>query len=311
MISSGVQTWWGKVIFSGRLLTLGNALPSVRGMPRTDGSRPRRKADAGREPWTGPLLLRMVTGLAVVAAAGLLAGFGPVETRAAGLLQLEAAPPAAGPAGPRAAAQTDPATEAVTSTDRDLLVRVRLAGLWEIPAGRMAATKGVDPQVRRIGAEIAEQHVRLNEQVVAAAARVHVVLPDEPNADQQFWLDEMRRAQGRAFDQVFVGRLRDAHGKVFPLVSAVRVGTRNPVVRGLATSANGFVLNHLNLLESTRMVDWRALAPPPEVIAAGPPAPSDYRPSRPGPGDPPRMLAAWVLIGLAAVVGAVGLADVV
>jgi predicted outer membrane protein len=262
----------------------------------------------------------MVTGLAVIAAAGLLAGLGPVESRAGRLLQLDAAPPPStgagssgsssgsssgySPSAPGAAA----GTPAVTSTDRDLLVRVRLAGLWEIPAGRMAATKGVDPQVRRIGAEIADQHVRLNAQVVAAAARVHVVLPDEPNADQQFWLDEMRRAQGKAFDQVFVSRLRDAHGKVFPLVSAVRVGTRNPVVRGLATSANGFVLNHLNLLESTRMVDWQALAPPPEVIASGPPSPSDYRPVMPAPGDPPRLLAAWAVLGLAAVIGAVGLA---
>jgi predicted outer membrane protein len=259
--------------------------------------------------------VRLVTGLTVVAAAGLLAGFGPVETRAGQLLQLDAG---AGPAPSSGAASSgsssavaptapDPVTS-LTSTDRDLLTKVRLAGLWEIPAGRMAAQKGVNPRVRQVGAEIAEQHERLDSLVVAAAKRVNVILPDRPNADQQFWLDEMRRAQGAAFDDVFVSRLRAAHGKVFPAVASARVGTRNLVVRGLANSANGFVLNHLNLLESTDLVDWRALPPPPEVISPGPPAPSDYRPSLPGPGDPPRMLAAWVLLGLAVVTGALGLA---
>lgn len=289
-------------------------------MPRSSASGSRRAAGSGREPWTGPLALRLVTGIAVVAAAGLLAGFGPVRSEAGRLLQLEAGPRSAGsstdpyadpspsPSGDPSAQGSPDVAAAVTSTDRDLLVRVRLAGLWEIPAGRMAVEKGVNPRVRQIGAEIAAQHQRLDAQVVAAAAKVHVVLPDEPNADQQFWLAEMRRAQGAAFDQVFVSRLREAHGKVFPAVASVRVGTRNPVVRGLASSANGFVLNHLNLLESTRMVDWQALPPPPEVIIAGAPSPSDYRPTRPALHDPPRMLAAWGLLGLATVLGAFGLA---
>jgi predicted outer membrane protein len=264
--------------------------------------------------------VRLITGLTVVAAAGLLAGFGPVETRAGQLLQLDAgAGPApssgypssgsssSGSSSAAAPAAPDPVT-ALTATDRDLLTRVRLAGLWEIPAGRMAAQKGVNPRVRQIGAEIAEQHHRLDALVVAAAKKVNLLLPDEPNADQQFWLGEMRRAQGAAFDEVFVSRLRSAHGKVFPAIASARVGTHNPVVSGLANSANGFVLNHLNLLESTDLVNYRDLPPAPEVIFSGAPAPSDYRPSRPAPGDPPRMLAAWAVLGLAVVTGALGLA---
>src|SRR5687768_16892171 len=31
-------------------------------------------------------------------------------------------------------------------TDRDLLVKVRLAGLWEMPAGDQAQRRGVDPR---------------------------------------------------------------------------------------------------------------------------------------------------------------------
>lgn len=260
-------------------------------------------------------------GMTAITTLTLLAGYGPIESRAGRLLQIETAPsPAGAPAAsapeasapaapaPAEAGAAAPALESLTATDRDLLTKVRLAGLWEIPAGRMAAEKGVNPQVRLVGQQIADQHVKLDAQVVSAARRVHLLLPDRPNSDQQFWLDEMERATGPEFDRIFVDRLRAAHGKVFPAVAAVRVGTRNPVVRGLASSANDFVLNHLTLLESTRLVDWGSLPPPPEVtVIGGAMPPSEYRPWKPAPGQPVRYTAAWAVLGLAAVVGFLGL----
>jgi predicted outer membrane protein len=137
-----------------------------------------------------------------------------------------------------------------------------------MPAGQMALQKGVDPRVRQVGRMIHDQHARLDALVVSTAARLRVSLPDEPNADQRQWLGEMGAATGRDFDRVFVARLRAAHGKVFPLIGAVRVGTRNAVVREFAQSANDYVLTHLTLLESTGLVDYAALPPPPPPAAA-------------------------------------------
>src|SRR5262245_41157743 len=65
--------------------------------------------------------------------------------------------------------------------DRDLIVRVRLAGLWEQPAGEMAQSQG-SSRVKEIGAKIASEHHTLDEQVRAVAASLGVTLPDEPNA---------------------------------------------------------------------------------------------------------------------------------
>lgn len=170
------------------------------------------------------------------------------------------------PASPAAESESEGGSAAgagpVTNADRDLLVKVRLAGLWEMPAGRMAAEKGASPRVREIGAEIAKQHEELDRLTVEAAKRLNVPLPDKPNSEQQGWLQEMQRASGAEFDQIFVDRLRAAHGTVFPTIATVRAGTRNDVVRELASSANNFVLNHLNLLESTGLVDYGSLPLP-------------------------------------------------
>lgn len=165
---------------------------------------------------------------------------------------------------PMAAAQAAPDTP-LTAADKNLLNGVRLAGLWEMPAGNMAAEKGGRVRVRQVGAEIAKQHAQLDRLVVDAANKLNYRLPDEPNSDQQKWLAEMEEAKaGAEFDQVFVDRLRAAHGKIFPVIGGVRSGTRNDIVRKLAQDANGFVLTHLTLLESTGLVKYSELPLPPD-----------------------------------------------
>jgi predicted outer membrane protein len=158
--------------------------------------------------------------------------------------------------------------------DIDLVVKVRLAGLWEQPAGEMAQAKGKSPRVREIGKMIAEQHAVLDQLDVRAAQRLGIQIPDEPNADQKYWLQEMKDAEDEEFDRIFVDRLRAAHGKVFAVIAFVRAGTRNDLVRELAQQSNQFVGTHLTLLESTSLVDWQHLPLPPEppdgpVAAAG------------------------------------------
>lgn len=155
------------------------------------------------------------------------------------------------------------------ASDMALLNGVRLAGLWEMPAGYMAAEKGSTDRVRQVGTEIAKQHDELDALTVEAANKLGVQLPTEPNAQQKGWLTEMQNASGARFDRIFVDRLRAAHGAIFPVVGAVRSGTRNETVRKLAEQANGFVMNHMTLLESTGLVRYSEL--PPVVV----PVPQD------------------------------------
>jgi putative membrane protein len=160
---------------------------------------------------------------------------------------------------------------AVSAADADLVIKVRLAGLWEIPAGNMAQRKSEDPRVRRIGRSIAAQHVVLDKLDRDVARRLGIELPNQPNSDQQSWLAEMRNANSATFDQIFIDRLRAAHGKIFPAIATIRASTRNDSVRQLAQQTNQFVMTHITLLESSGIVDYGALptAPAPAAAAAG------------------------------------------
>ncbi|PMR59908.1 hypothetical protein C1A38_17095 [Verrucosispora sp. ts21] len=154
-----------------------------------------------------------------------------------------------------------PAGQQLAAADQALLDGVRLAGLWEMPAGQMAAEKGQSRVVREIGAEIARQHEELDRLTVEAANKLGATIPNQPTAEQQQWLTEMKDATGARFDQIFVTRLRVAHGKIFPVVGAVRASTRNDVIRDLANATNKFVGDHMLMLESTGLVRYAELPP--------------------------------------------------
>ncbi|GIF05943.1 DUF4142 domain-containing protein [Actinoplanes siamensis] len=167
---------------------------------------------------------------------------------------------------------TDTAKGSVSAADVDFVIKVRLAGLWEVPAGNMAQEKSDDPNVVKIGKSIAQQHVALDNLDRAAAKKLGIDLPNQPNDDQQGWLNEMKNAEGAQFDQIFVDRLRAAHGKIFPAIGTIRASTRNDTVRKLAQQANQFVMTHMTLLESSGIVDYGALptAPAPATGQKGP-----------------------------------------
>jgi predicted outer membrane protein len=190
----------------------------------------------------------------------------------------------------------------LTAADRDFVEKVRLAGLWEIPAGNMARTKGADPRVREVGKLIAEQHVRLDQLVRDAATKLKMPLPDVPTQEQLAWLGEMRVATDTQFDQVFIDRLRAAHGKIFPAIANIRSGTRHNVVRKLAQQTNQFVMTHLTLLESSGLVDYGALPQPPQPVAGNqaPAINGQMLVQAGGPGGPVNMDTSVILMVLAA-----------
>ncbi|MFH8801333.1 DUF4142 domain-containing protein [Streptomyces sp. NPDC017936] len=174
----------------------------------------------------------------------------------------------------------------LSGLDRDFVTKVRLAGLWELPAGRLAQRKGTTEAVRTAGRHLVEGHTFLDERTRSVAAQLGLALPNEPDDQQKGWLEELDAAQGVEFDRKFANILRLAHGRVFPVVAQVRASTGNALVRNLADDANTTVLDHITVLEATGYVDFDAIAR--ELASTGTPSPAGSPvPVRPaaGPGE--------------------------
>ena len=179
--------------------------------------------------------------------------------------------------------------------DRDLLVKVRQANLWEGPTGQQAAQQASSPAVREVGEHLAVEHADLDTQVRKVADQLGVLLPTTPNAQQQAWMSEISAATGSDYDRIFVQRVREAHGIVLPLLAQDRASTRNSLMRDFATVGTQFVTRHIGYLESTGLVDYSALPAPPN------PSPFTFS-GAPGGQD----LVMPMLIVVGCLIGAVG-----
>jgi len=151
--------------------------------------------------------------------------------------------------------------------DRDLLVKVRQANLWEGPTSQQAAQQASSPAVREVGQHLSAEHADLDVQTRKIADQLGVLLPTTPSAQQQGWMAEISAATGSDYDRIFIQRVREAHGIILPILAQVRVSTRNSLMRDFATVGTQFVNRHIGYLESTGLVDYNALPAPPNPSA--------------------------------------------
>lgn len=152
--------------------------------------------------------------------------------------------------------------------DRDMVIRIRLAGLWEHPVGQQMVTRATMPRVREIGGLISTEHLALDKLTTDTATTLGIDLPNQPTEQQSGWMAQISAQSGSNYDTTAVNLLRQAHGTVLPLLAAVRANTRNSVIRELADNATQYVRRHIGYLESTGIVDFDALPPPPEPAQA-------------------------------------------
>ncbi|MFI9585802.1 DUF4142 domain-containing protein [Streptomyces sp. NPDC052236] len=148
----------------------------------------------------------------------------------------------------------------LSAADRDFVVRVRLAGLLELPAGQQAIDRAPSVAVRTAGEHLVHGHTYLDARVREVAKRLSMELPNQPTGQQRGWLEEFTAARGLEYETKFANILRRAHGKVFSLVADIRNSTRNTLVRALADDANTTVLDHIKVLEATGLIDFDAIA---------------------------------------------------
>lgn len=154
----------------------------------------------------------------------------------------------------------------LTPADRDLVVKVRLACLWEMSTGQQMQQQATNPAVKEAGRKISAEHTDLDQKTRDVADKLGVLLPSTPSAQQIAWMKEITAATGSDYDRIAVQRLREAHGIVLPLLASVRVGTRNDLVRAFAIEGQEYVKRHLSYLESTGLVNYSAL---PETPSPG------------------------------------------
>ncbi|MEU9245423.1 DUF4142 domain-containing protein [Streptomyces sp. NPDC048385] len=167
-----------------------------------------------------------------------------------------------------ASTQWGPLTEA----DRNFVVFVRSAGLWEGPSGDLAMKKGTTAAVREAGRHLVIGHAALDANCRKIAPMLNIAIPNQPTPQQAGFLATFQSDSGKQFDTDFANILRVTHGSIFNTIAKIRSTTENTLVRALADQANDVVLDHITQMEKTGLVNYDQvnfqITTPPKLPAA-------------------------------------------
>lgn len=144
----------------------------------------------------------------------------------------------------------------LTEDDRDFVVKVRAAGLWEYPVGEMAVKKGTTKEVVTAGEHLIDGHAQLDASCRRIAPMLNITLPNAASPQQQGFVTQLASDNGKQFDSDLANILRMTHGSIFNTVAKIRSTTKNSLVRELANQANATVLDHITVLEETGLVNF-------------------------------------------------------
>ncbi|MEZ3180372.1 DUF4142 domain-containing protein [Streptomyces pimonensis] len=143
----------------------------------------------------------------------------------------------------------------LTEADRDLVVRVCAAGLWEHPLGLLARERGTTAEMKEAGEHLVVGHGRLDESCRKISLELGITPPNQASPQQQGFVETVRPTSGKEFDSTAVNIMRVTHRQIFPVIAGIRANTRNTPVRQPADQANDTVLDHITVLEKTGLVN--------------------------------------------------------
>lgn len=177
--------------------------------------------------------------LSVVAAA-LLTAAGVAFAQSPGQSPLPAAK-GAGPAG-----LPSQATPRLGPTDTSFLMRAAEGGLYEVAAGKLAASRANSPEVRAFGETLVKDHSGSNEKLAALARDHGVMLPGVIPAKEEIVLERLRKLSGTEFDRQFVQTVGiDAHRETIALFQKAVSSVQSDAVRSFAKGALPTLQAHL------------------------------------------------------------------
>ncbi len=93
------------------------------------------------------------------------------------------------------------AKDNVAHVDASFMKKAAEAGLAEVQASQLAATKAANTQVKSFAQQMVDDHTKANEELKALAASKGVDLPTEPSMAQKAKLKMLQGADGADFDK--------------------------------------------------------------------------------------------------------------
>jgi putative membrane protein len=100
----------------------------------------------------------------------------------------------------------------VSRADQDFVRDFAIIGMAEIELGKMAASRGMNPEVKRFGERMVADHTKGSEKLKSVASRHNISMPTELDSTHRELRDKLAALQGSEFDREYMSAMVSGHG---------------------------------------------------------------------------------------------------
>ena len=157
----------------------------------------------------------------------------------------------------RTSAARDPGREQMAfppdvRNDEDFANSAARANLAEIEAGRLAASKGGDDDVRKFGRQMVDDHGQAQVKLTDLGAKKGFRLPTETDDARRQDLSKLSQLSGADLDQKFAEMMVADHEKAVALFGKNATGAKDGDVRDFAKSTLPTLQHHLKVAQELK-----------------------------------------------------------
>lgn len=127
--------------------------------------------------------------------------------------------------------------------------RLAQDNLAEIEAGKLAAEKAQDPQVKEFGQKMVDDHTKLLDDLKKVAESKNVELPTAPDARHEKLMKRLQAASGEKFDREYMQAMVKDHRSALRLVQRTAKSAKDADLKSSAQNAVPEIQDHLKMAQ--------------------------------------------------------------
>lgn len=128
----------------------------------------------------------------------------------------------------------------------DFLMKAAAGGMSEVEAGKMAAEKATNADVKQFANMMVQDHTGANGQVKKLAAARNIALPGSLPEDKMEKANEMNEKSGRAFNKAYMDMMVEDHKKTIDLFEKAQSDSKDEEVKTFITNTLPKLKMHLD-----------------------------------------------------------------
>ncbi len=141
------------------------------------------------------------------------------------------------------------AVQGTAVSDQTFVMKAAMGGMEEVTLGKLAMEQATNPDVKRFGKRMVEDHTKANEQLLAIADKKGFKVPQQVGAKAMREINKMASLQGQNFDQMYMKNMVQDHKKDISEFENQAKHGQDPDVKAFAEKTLPTLREHLKLAE--------------------------------------------------------------